>query len=275
MTAESESKQEGIAPELAAKGFWNETAPTPPTPPEPEAKKEPEKEPEKKEEPPKQEDPPKDSPAKEEPKQSPEEERLSRRKARVEALVAKRNATLALIEQAGDDKALAAVHSARSEEQDAELQAAIAEMNKEYFDKLEKAIPEPDVREATIEYSLKYTPEIETKAPEFSAWWIEQPMHFETLAGLYHCFAQKTIKLEDFLEMTNFDKKKLIGDMAKIITEAKAKKTEGKPAEQKPAEQKKEPLPKVDGDSPKISGDEMQTVYEQQRARRLQKYAGK
>jgi len=269
MTAENENKQEGIPPELAAKGFWNEGAPKPP---EPEAKKEPEKEPEKTEEPPKEPEPAK----KEEPKPEAPDEKRSRRKARIAELINKRNATLELIKNAGEDKALAAVHTARSEEQHADIEAAIAESEAEYLAKLEKAIPEPDVREATIEYARKYSPEIELKAPDFAEWWLEQPMHFETLTGLYHLFGEKKLLLSDFLEKTDFDKKRLIKDIANAITELKAKGAKPKESEEKPSEQKKpEPLPKVEGDSPKVAGDEMQTIYDQQRARRVQKYSGK
>jgi len=263
MTTEKES--EGLTPELAAKGHWNETAPQPAEPP----KKEPEPPKEPEQPPPPKEEPPREPEKKEAAEPSPKDDKRSRVKARINELMAKRDATLAVLNLSGEDKTLEAVHKARMEEQEADALAAIEEGAKEYMDNFSKAFPDENHRERLSQYAQKYSPKIIEADPVFAEWWTDHPHHFETMNSLYHYFAEDPGALEKFANNTTFDKKEIIEAVWKNLSSPK-------PAEPaKPPETPNNtgtpangtPLPKVEGESPKPSAsDEMQAIYDQNRA---------
>ncbi|MDR2582353.1 MAG: hypothetical protein LBC75_02605 [Fibromonadaceae bacterium] len=262
MTTDKES--EGLTPELAAKGHWNETAPQPPEP----TKKEPE--PPKEPEQPKPE-PQKEEPAKEPEKPSAEDDKLSRRKARVNALIAKRDATLAKLKIAGDDKSLEAVHKARLEEQEAEAIEAIEDAQKEYEANFKEAFPDEKIRERLFQYAEKYSPKIIENDNDFAEWWVEYPHHFETMNSLYSYFAEDgPAALEKFLNNTTFDKKEIVEAIWNNLSNPKPAEAAKPETPPKPDTANGTPLPKVEGDSPKPSAsDDMQAIYDQNRANYL------
>lgn len=228
------------------------------------------------------------------PEVSPEEkeasEKRSRYKARLNQLKERAAKTRAVWQENQGNKELATIHQARFDDQQSEIDDVIAELEKDYQNRLENAYKDAELREQAIAYINKYTPMICEKAGEFADWWSEQPKHFETMYGLYYLFANKQMLVDDFLDMTDYDKKVFINNMVKSMNDASASSVTAKTDEQdtekqgldnKAAKAKDEkgtangtPLPKVDGEPPATTDpDDMDAIFNKQRKAHVSRFS--